>query len=358
MVRRGPPRRGFTLIELLVTSVVAIIMLSAALALFIQGITLQQKQRKMAELKRSAALVMGQLTTELRQAGLGRPRGARVGSGLGVGDRFPASLLVAEDHRIAFIADLPRPNSTFNGYSQLAADQTPASFTGLSLLNELNGGCDVATGVGQCATDLSSHLFTYATSTPDTNCATKPEAARTCPWALNRYQSSEYLIVADGMGRWVERRTENTPTLWGTRPSSTRLALLLNASVPAELISGGANQSFVSTPDRVFHRLNGGWWERKQCWGSVGEPIGTLSTPCAASASEGTDWERLARVGTPPNVTFKYFKRDGSMLTTPVAATALNDISRVDIELQLERVSGTSNQPLRHTAYGSITLRQ
>src|SRR5262245_31168772 len=116
MVKRGSPRRGFTLIELLVTSVVAIVMLTAALALFVQSISLQQKQRKRAEMKGSAALVMGQLTTELRQAGLGRPRGMRVGS-TSADERFPSSIMVAEDHRIAFIADLPRPNSTFNGYS-------------------------------------------------------------------------------------------------------------------------------------------------------------------------------------------------------------------------------------------------
>ncbi len=359
MVKRGPPRGGFTLIEILVTSVVAIIMLSAALALFVQGISLQQKQRKMAEMKRSAALVMGQLTTELRQAGLGRPRGPRVDTASGVGDRFPASILVAEDHRLAFIADLPRPNSTFSGYSQLAGDQTATTLpggSGLALLNELNGGCDVVDGSSLCTTDVSSTAFAYAASSTTTNCASNPGGARTCPWSLNRYQSSEYIIVADGMGRWVERQLDSS-AVWGKNLTSGRVALRLGTSVPAQLVSGGPNQSFVSTPDRVFHRFNAGWWERKQCWGSVGEPIGTLSTPCAASASEGTDWEQLARMGTPLNVTFKYFKRDGSLLTTPVAATALKDISRVDIELQLER-SMSTGAPLRHTAHGSISLRQ
>ncbi|HEX8434653.1 PilW family protein [Archangium sp.] len=355
MVKRRHPRRGFTLIEMLVTSGVAIIMLSAALALFIQGIAQQQRQRKLAEMKRSAALVMGQLTTELRQAGLGRPRGARVGTG----DRFPASILVAQPQQIIFIADLPRPNSTFNGFSQLAADQTPASFAGLSLLNELNGGCDVTTATPACATDLSSHLFTYAATSTATDCAGSSGTARTCPWALNRYQPSEYIIVADGMGRWVERQigTSSTPPHppSALRPDGRR-ALSIDASVPAELVSGGANQSFVSTPDRVFHRIIDGWWERKQCWGSVGSPIGTLSDPCAAGA-DGTDWERLARLVTPASITFRYFKANGDPLTAPVATTSLKDIARVDIELQLERPM-TAGDPLRHTAHGSITLRQ
>jgi prepilin-type N-terminal cleavage/methylation domain-containing protein len=354
MVKRGSSRRGFTLIELLVTSAVAIIMLSAALALFVQSITLQQRQRKLAEMKRSAALVMGMLTTELRQAGLGRPRGSQVVTG----DRFAASILVAEDHRIAFLADLPRIDSTFNGYSQLAANQAPSTFQGVSLLNELNGGCDVTTDVTRCTTNRSSHLFPYNASLQDVykDCADKPDAARTCPWALKRYRSGEYIIVADGMGRWVERQVSSSSTPWGPRPSSNRQALLLDGTVPEQLASDG-NQGFASTPDRVFHRLTNGQWERNQCWGSVGNAGSDLLTVCGAGAA-GTGWEKLARMGAPQRVTFKYFKRDGSPLTAPVTGTDRQLISRVDIELQFERSISNSQEPLRHSAHGSITLRQ
>jgi hypothetical protein len=131
--------------------------------------------------------------------------------------------------------------------------------------------------------------------------------------------------------------------------------------VPDQLVSDG-NQGFVSTPDRVFHRLintDGMWlWERNQCWGSVGDADDDLLDECDSSA--GTDWEPLARMGTgtPLQVTFKYFKRDGSQLSAPVADTSLKDISRVDIELQFERSISTSPEPLRHVAHGSITLRQ
>jgi prepilin-type N-terminal cleavage/methylation domain-containing protein len=358
--RREHARRGFTLIELLVTGVVALIMLSAALALFIQGLSAQQKQRKMAEMKRSAALVMGQLTTELRQAGLGRPHGVRVGTGSGVGNVFPPSLLVAEDHGIGFIVDLARPNATLNGYSQPAGQQgSTLPNGGLAVLNELNGTCDVVEGSSYCTTDTTSQAFDYATTDSTTNCATKPDEARTCPWSLNRYQKDEYLIVADALGRWVERQISSSG-VYAQNTSSGRFALQLTDDVPAELFANGPNQGFVSTPDRVFFRLNAGRWERKQCWGSVGVGSGTpptlqLSTPCT---SEGTDWEPLARAGgTPASATFTYWKADGTRLATPVAATSLKDIYRVVIRLELQR-SQSSGKPLSHVAYGSITLRQ
>jgi prepilin-type N-terminal cleavage/methylation domain-containing protein len=357
--RRERSRRGFTLIELLVTGVVALIMLSAALALFIQSITAQQKQLRMAEMKRSAALVMGQLTTELRQAGLGRPRGVRVDAGTGSGNVFPASLLVAEDHRIGFIADLARPNATLNGYSQPAGEQgATLPVNGLAVLNELNGSCDVVSG-SACTTDTSSQLFDYATTNSATNCSTDPDDARTCPWSLDRYQTEEYLIVADALGRWVERRLSSSG-VYSKNTGSGRFALQLDGNVPDTLFANGPNQGFVSTPDRVFFQLNAGLWERKQCWGSVGVGSGSpstldLSTPCT---SEGTDWEPLARAGgTPASPTFTYWKADGTKLTPPIAASDLKAIYRVVIRLELQRYQSTG-QPLHHVAYGSITLRQ
>jgi prepilin-type N-terminal cleavage/methylation domain-containing protein len=368
MVRRARSRRGLTLIELLVSSVVGLIMLSAALALLVQGVSLQQKQRKISEMKRSAALVLGQLGSELRQAGLGIPRGVRVGTGTGLGDRFPASIMLAEDHRIGFLADLSRPDSSFNGYSQLAGDQTPGTLPderGLALLNEFNGGCDVVNGSANCKSDLASHLFDYSVTTTDTNCASRPDRARTCPWSLKRYRGSEYIIVADALGRWVERQVDGG--IYGVHTGSKRVTLSLNVKVPPELVSGGPNQGYASTPDRVFYRINNGWVERNQCWGSVSAPIATLSQPCTGTTN-GTDWERLARGALTAQPTFTYYTAGGAQLPTPVAAASLRSIHRVDITLRFERVVGTGAdtktdaatgaKKIEHEARSSITLRQ
>ena len=366
MTVRGHSRRGFTLIELLVTAVVAIIMLGAAMALFTQSITEQHEQRRMAEMKRSAALVLGQLTTELRQAGLGRPRAGRVGTS-GGGNIFPGSILVAEPHRIAFIADLPRPDSTFNGFSQLAADQTASTLpaNGLALLNELNGSCDVVKKPLHCTTDTASHLFDYPTANDANNCADHPGSVRTCPWSLNRYRADEYVIVADALGRWVERQVDDG--VFAENTTSRRVTLQLNSSVPAELFASGPSQGYISTPDRVFFRRNGGWWERKQCWGTVGvgSPMLSLNTPCAdGNDAVGTNWERLARVGGNPRPvdTFTYFKANSTTpLTQPISPADLRLITRVEIQLELQRPrypSTGASTPIYHVARGSITLRQ
>jgi len=367
MTVRGRSRRGFTLIELLVTGVVAIIMLGAAMALFSRTVTDQHEQRRMAEMKRSAALVMGQLTTELRQAGLGRPRAVGLGT-TNAGHLFPASILVAEAHRIGFIADLPRPDSTFNGFSQLAVNQLRPSEGGtlpenaLALLNELNGTCDVVANSLACKTDLSSQLFDYPTSSSGNNCADTPGSARTCPWGLNRYRPNEYIIVADALGRWVERRIRSGQVYATT---NGRVALELTANLPDKMFADGANQSWVSTPDRVFFRLQGKLWQRKQCWGTVGtgSPTLALSTPCADNDPQvGTNWEALANVGdAPEKVTFTYFQANGAPLPLPIAPDNLWRIRRVDILLEFQRPrypnTGAAT-PIRHLARGSITLRQ
>jgi type II secretory pathway pseudopilin PulG len=379
MTKWGSSRRGFTLIELLVTAVVAIIMLGAAMALFTQSVMQQHEQRRMAEMKRSAALVMGQLTQELRQAGLGRPRAVRLDSGLGANNRFPASILRAEGNQIGFIVDLPRPNSTFNGYSQLAVDQSLVTLpvNGLALLNELNGSCDVVNKAGACATDIASQLFDYPTTSTATNCSKSLGQARTCPWGLNRYQGSEFIIVADSLGRWVERQViadndgDALTEVHGENLTSGRMALQLNSPVPAALFAAGPNQGYVSTPDRVFYRRKDGWWERKQCWGSVGtgSPTLVLNTPCpdsdaAATPPTGTVWERLARVGGTPDsiMTFTYWKAGSTTpLPFPVPDDELKNIQRVDIRLELRRLRHQNvglAEPFVHVAQSSITLRQ
>ncbi len=368
MTVRGRSRRGFTLIELLVTAVVAIIMLGAAMALFTRTITEQHEQRRLAEMKRSTALVLGQLTTELRQAGLGRPRAGRLGA-TNAGNRFPASILVAEAHRIAFITDLPRPDSTFNGFSQLAVHQVRqiegGSFpdTGLALINELNGTCDVVTDVSGCKTDTSSQLFDYATSTSTQNCADSPGTARTCPWSLNRYRPDEYIIVSDPLGRWAERRIRSGTQVYAT--TGNRIAMELTTALPKGMFSDGANQAWVSTPDRVFFQLNGDLWQRKQCWGTVGvgSPTLILNAPCPDNdPSVGTKWESLARAGGAPTApTFTYWTAEGTQLPLPIASTDLWRIQRVDIRLEFQRPRYPNTgptTPVRHIARGSITLRQ
>ncbi|HZI06359.1 MAG TPA: prepilin-type N-terminal cleavage/methylation domain-containing protein, partial [Archangium sp.] len=238
MVKRP---RGFTLIELLVGSAVALTVLAVAFAAFVRTTAMHRRQVELAEMKRGAALVLGQLGAELRQAGLGRPRHARAE---GNGALFPPTFLIAQENQLAFLTDLPRRDSNFNGYSQLADDQSTALPTnGIALLNELNGGCDISSATNHCSSSEESLLFPPGAVDDCASSAASP----TCPWGLNRYQGNEFLIVANTKGNWVERQLQSS---LHAEVSGGRRTLVLEDSLPPDLLSG-ANRGFVSTPDRV-----------------------------------------------------------------------------------------------------------
>jgi type II secretory pathway pseudopilin PulG len=346
---KGP--RGFTLIELLVGGAVALVVLAVAFAAFVRTTVMHRRQVELAEMKRSAALVLGQLGAELRQAGLGCPRHARAD---GAAELFPPTFLVAEEARLGFLADLPRRDSNFNGYSQLADDQTtglPAH--GIALLNELNGGCDISNAPSHCSSSEESLLFAPDAGVDD--CASD-DSSPTCPWGLNRYQGQEVLIVANAKGSWVERELE--PSLLA-EVSGGRKTLVLEDGLPTDFFSG-PNRGFVSTPDRVYYGLDGGQVRRNQCWGSIfSSPGGPFELGCPdVFATNATGWEALTTGVAANGLRFTYWSASGTLLPVPVTdETDLRSIRRVDIELDLERPL-PDGEVLRHFASLSITLRQ
>jgi prepilin-type N-terminal cleavage/methylation domain-containing protein len=348
MVKRP---RGFTLIELLMGSAVALTVLAVAFAAFVRTTAMHRRQVELAEMKRGAALVLGQLGAELRQAGLGRPRHARAEGG---GALFPPTFLVAEENQLAFLTDLPRRDSNFNGHSQLADDQsTGLPSNAIALLNELNGGCDISSAIDHCSSTEESLLFGPASGIAD--CADSATSA-TCPWGLNRYQGGEFLIVANAKGNWVERQL--LPALH--QLSGSRRTLVLVDSLPPNFLSG-ANRGFVSTPDRVYYGLDASGVRRKQCWGSIFAPgsSSTFDLSCPDSfASNATGWEVLTTSVAANGLRFSYWSASGTPIPAPVTDVAeLRSIRRVDIELDLERKL-PDGELLLHSASLSITLRQ
>lgn len=345
-------RRGFTLIELLMGSAVALTVLAVAFSAFLHTTSMQRRQVELAAMKRGAALVLGQLGAELRQAGLGRPRHARAEAGAQL---FPPTFLVAQPNQLAFLTDLPRRDSNFNGHSQLADDQTTGlPPNGIALLNELNGGCDISSAPSHCSSSEESLLFAPDAGLAD--CADEPTSP-TCPWGLNRYQGHEYLIVANTKGNWVERRLHSSLQ---AAVSGGRRTLVLEQSLPLDFFSG-PNRGFVSTPDRVYYGLNAGGVRRNQCWGSIFSSPGgnTFSLGCPdLPADNATGWETLTTGVVPSGLRFTYWSASGTLLPVPVTDESdLRSIRRVDIELDLERVL-PDGEKLLHSASLSITLRQ
>jgi prepilin-type N-terminal cleavage/methylation domain-containing protein len=335
--------RGFTLIELLVGAAVMLVILAGAAMVLFAAASQHRRGLEKANLERSCQLLTGQLVAELRQVGLGVPTGSNPEAGNG---RFPATVLQATATSLTFMADLARPNSSFNGLSQLSDDPAiPAG--GVSVLNELNGTCDVDNSISpHCRTSLASALFPG----PGVDCSAST-AALTCPWNLNKYQSQEWVVLANGSGEWLERRL--TAGVFGS--SLTRRYLALAVARPAGFFSGAPNRGYVSSPDRVFYRLNAGAVERKQCWGQIGAvlTVAALATPCAAGP-DGTAWE--PRASNVSALAFQYRDAADAVIPVPVAAGNLRRIRRVTVTMTLQRPLGQALISAGATASATVRL--
>jgi prepilin-type N-terminal cleavage/methylation domain-containing protein len=342
-------RRGFTLIEVIVATAVGLVILAAVMGYLLQRSRTDQREAQLGRLKQESNLVLGQLRRDLGQAGLGQPTRTRWE---GQGELFPGPLLAADATSLAFVADLPRPDASLNGLSSFAANQVspPLPERGVALLNELNGGCDVdGSQPSACRTDEASLLL----ASSEVDCRDSPGSAPTCPWGLNKYRPGEWLVLVDGVGRWVERRVASS--LFGS--VADRFALVLEARLPQDFFKV-PNRGWVASLDRVFYRLEGGTVERKQCWGTVGSQatLSGLATPCGA-AMEGTGWEPLLRTAAPRGLFFRYFDaRNAELTQLPLSAEDLRRVRRVEVALRL--TAPTSGEPVTYDTFTAVALRR
>jgi prepilin-type N-terminal cleavage/methylation domain-containing protein len=342
-------RRGFTLIEVLVAGAVGLVILTAMMGYLLHRARVDQQEAQLARLKQDTSLVLGLLGRELRQAGLGRPPRARRE---GEGEIFPGPLIAGDASSLAFIADLPRPDASLNGLSSFAANQALPLLPdrGIALLNELNGGCDVdSSSPAACRTDEASLVL----ASPGVDCRNAPFTSPTCPWGLKKYRPGEWLVLVDGVGRWVERQVSSN--LFSS--ATGRIALQLDQRLPPDFFDV-PNRGWVASLDRVFYRLQDSTVERKQCWSSTGGPVtaSVLSRPCGSPA-DGTEWEPLVRTAVPQGLTFRYFDAQGLELTRlPLSAPDLRRVRRVEVRLRLS--APTQREPVTYDTFTSVALRQ
>jgi len=341
-------RRGFTLVEVLVAGAVGLIILTAVIGSLLHRARMDQQEAQLARLKQDTSLVLGQLGRELRQAGLGRPTRARRE---GEGELFPGPLIAGDATSLAFVGDLPRPDASLNGLSSFAANQAlpPMPDRGIALLNELNGGCDVdSSSPAACRTDEASLVL----APPGVDCRNSPHSAPSCPWGLKKYRPGEWLVLVDGVGRWVERQVSSN--LFSS--AAGRIALQLNERLPPDFFDV-PNRGWVASLDRVFYRLQDRTVERKQCWNPAGSTAiaSVLSRPCGSPA-DGTEWEPLLRTAVPQGLTFRYFDVRGLELTRlPLSEQDLRRVRRVEVRLQLS--APTQRAPVTYDTFTSVALR-
>jgi hypothetical protein len=381
----------------MVAAVVALVIMAGAIALLVQSANLERRQKELSTMNRDAERVIGQMAAEVRQAGLGRPRGARFTSATTGAELFPPIVLKATPTEFAFVGDLPRPNSNFNGISYLA-DAQPSATNRLAILNELNGDCDVYSSdipltvtlpaplppisvtLTKCATSARSTLFPASTLSCNVPNDNPSNNAPSCPWGLGKYRGDEFIILADNTGKWLELQLDSgSPPIdtTGNRKTLKLASVTSNALtlIPA-MVSGTPNRAVISTPDRVFYRLvpepSGPLFqlERKQCWGQLtNTTTGTVGfestrTECPQdTASKGTNWEVLQKGLTANGVRFFYFDGNGKNLETDLTETDLTKLERiirrvrrVTIQMNLERPLRGS-QKLEHSTITSIHVR-
>ena len=320
-------RRGVTLIELMVASAVGVVVLTAGVALVTQAAQASRRTRSINEMRRAATRILGQLEGDLRVAGLGVPKGARKAP---PNEVFPRAFLSATQTSMSFLGDVPRPDSSLNGFARIADDcqLAPAGTRppdGLPILDELNNNCDIRTP--GCDSTASSNVVPPATA----DCATSGGISESCPWALGKYHLNEQVIVQDADGSWSELQLDGLHLF---ELSGSRYVLKLSAA-PATPPVTAALGAFTSTPDRIFWDFNAGpkTVTRQQCWASVQSPLDfTRAITCA----QGTATEAMAANVTA--VSFDYLNAGGASLLSgaTVPPAALQFIRRVKIKLTLQ----------------------
>lgn len=355
---------GFTLIELIVATAVTLILITAALAVIHRIAALQRRQQWVELTRRSTSQALAQLASEVRRAGLGCPTGTGL---ISPNPPFPPAILRATANELILVADVPRPNSDFHGVSTLASDQTTIASGNrdwVVIINELSGTCvPRASGTPPCETRSTSLIFRGDT----VSCHTDP-AARTCPWGLNRYEPGETLFLANGAGRWIQNAVDNPIH----DVQDDRRVLMLTSTLNSATLTTGSTPGFVSTPDRIFYRLQQvgtGPTEhvqlvRKQCWdwGTLlnNNPLNLapLRNPCN-DTTEGTPFEVLLESDIPPagmtwdqTLQFTYHDAGGNLLPAPspgpeYTEAELRNIRQVRVAVAVRRrppAADASNQ--------------
>lgn len=349
---------GFTLLEVVIAVSISIVVLSVAMGLFVQVAYAGKRARAKAELAREALFAGTVLADELRLAGLGVPKGRRVGGGAADVLRGPLGKATATE--LLLVADLPRPDASFSAFGVLHGRPT-RSRTILAWHTENNGACARHTDASlDC--DVSAHSLFFAEQGCDV-----AATDRVCAWGTKRVVAGEWLVVGAGDGTWQNVRVASTlETAAEAYDAATRTGgvrgLRLDAAAPstwpmdsyASMPFSVVGQPFVASVDRVFWRFDAGRraLSRRFCFGPV-DPAhaswaaGSTSTPEAVPNTRCTREEVMARDVVAAS--FAYLDENGA----PTTNLAL--IRRVDWSFTLEK--NVHRRVVRHDERGSVDLR-
>jgi type II secretory pathway pseudopilin PulG len=361
---------GFSLIEMLVALSLSIVVIALATAVLAISVADGRREAVRAELAREGAFAQTVITQTLTASGTGVPRDELITA---VGTRIYGGVLVAQAQATGIVGDLPRPGANFNTLGPLAG--RPAFTDGAVAWTTANSGACMP-GPGCPSTATQSILFPG-----DTTSCTSDETDRTCPWGLNRVMANDWLLIAAGDGTWTWGQAASPLSMSEAYGVNNGWFLDLNGSYnggtalwPYDLVGPPLSTrglGMVSTPDRVFFRLNGTDLQRKQCWGKPlpadpdWPPGGTNNlasiTPENVGGAGDTacfpsgGWETI--LSNVSALTFRYFRQDGSEVlpAAVTSATVKESITRVEWTITLERT--VMSRRVFHELLGAADVR-
>ncbi|MEW5852216.1 MAG: prepilin-type N-terminal cleavage/methylation domain-containing protein [Myxococcota bacterium] len=363
---RHAPARGFTIIELIIGMTVALIIFSAASEILVQVENFRRLSRARTQLLMDARLALTYLERDLAAAGQGAPEGSRINAGATVAGFstlvppiMPFSTAARADpstsvlttgnsanKKFVLVADLPRPDSNFDGFSNMS-DDSPAS-NKLVVLNELSGQCDSTNA--NCGTRLGS--LTNADCTAATGLS--------CPWALRKYTTTGggTITGATSLQMIFPKGNFENVTLSSVTANTNPVTLNLSAGY-----TGGDPLSPFATArvaqfDTVGYRIQSdGTLQRRQCWGAITPEAAGFAdfdgtpTPCTTNADTG--WLTIARNVYYDDSSFDYYANTGSTTQDP------DEVVAVGIRLHMRRTIsvGKSTRYNEYNAYERFRLR-
>ncbi|OGQ25252.1 MAG: hypothetical protein A2138_05155 [Deltaproteobacteria bacterium RBG_16_71_12] len=373
MKARGVP--GFTLLELLVGAALALMIAGTAMGVLLSVQQVQRDAQSRNAIARDAQFAVEHLGYDLQYLGVGVPRGTSLDA---VAGELRPAVRIGTSTYLAFVGDLPYPNSELNGVAVLndiKGETTPPDSGDddeIIVTSELSPCAPQASGATtySCQQHLVTGLPIGATAADD--CTEGTTGRRLCPWGLGKWQkdgnSSVSLVFTGPLGDWAHRR-------WamGAGGGAGGWADVGQAAGPhfdshdeidrAPFTSNASGVATVAHLDRVFYSLEavgGGACPntgtagincvlmRRQCWGPLGDPgaatfpavaagvIRSTANPahCAAPAN-GTPWETV--VNGVDRMTFRYFVDPATELSAPLDATDAAQVQYVEIELAITR---------------------
>ncbi len=366
--------RAFTLLELIIGSTISLALAGMAMSMLLTAQSTQRETQLKNAVTRDGMYVLDMIGADLAYAGVGVPFGSDVD---GFAGRLRPVVRVGTAKNLVFIGDLPLPNADTNGMGVLVDMPAAPASAAMGVVSDVSLCAPPASSGAYTCNNVTSALPELASITSGDTCSSTQMDARTCPWALGKWQKggadAQNVVITAPDGRWAQRAVP-----FGTAgPTPTTVNALTGVTLTGGPISRDIfaqprlGASMISTIDRVFYSietLSGGECTdasancvllRRHCWGDAKDPtasgfpfagapaVTSSQTPTGCLAPlAGTRWETVAN--NIDGLTFRYFAKDGSEISSPVAAAPLATIAAVQADLVILRKIPGTDRTLEH----------